>query len=159
MFLKNLSQMQKKIKNIWNKISRLNCTCLGLTTTQTIIYFFLSIDYKKLSNYKQLQMYLCPQIAKLSLIGSIESQLWRWIRLLNFVFALKAKKLKISILFTMALTLVGPWSCVHPVGRSVIDSSNRREQTCPSPGEGRALPQVMNGMFCKRCVVGMISKH
>ena len=33
------------------------------------------------------------------------------------------------------------------------------QQTCPSPAEGRAPPLAMNGMFCKRCGVGLISKH
>ena len=46
-----------------------------------------------------------------------------------------------AFFFTMAPTLVGPWSCGHPVGPSLTDISlNRREQTCPSPAEGRAPP-------------------
>ena len=61
---------------------------------------------------------------------------------------------------TMAPTLVGPGSCGHPVGRSLIYLLlNRQKQTCPSSAKGRAPPQAMNSMFCKRCGVGQISKQ
>ena len=35
-----------------------------------------------------------------------------------------------QIIFTMAPTLVGPWSCGHPLRGWLIISLNRREQTC-----------------------------
>ena len=47
------------------------------------------------------------------------------------------------------------WSVTH----SLIDSLNRREKTCPSPEKGRAPPQAINYMFCKRCGVGKIYNH
>ena len=49
----------------------------------------------------------------------------------------------------MAPTLVGPWSCGHPVGTSLTDHFIEQTKTNMSKP----------GMFCKRCGVGNISKH
>ena len=57
-----------------------------------------------------------------------------------------------TLLFTMALTWVGPWSCGHPVWGSLFSLLNRQEQTCPRPGQAPPLP--MNRMFRKRNGVG-----
>ena len=67
------------------------------------------------------------------------------------------------VFFTMALTLVGPWSSRHPFKTLLTDSAFQitiQEQTCPSPAEGQAPPQAMNGaIFCKLGGVGKTSKH
>ena len=47
----------------------------------------------------------------------------------------------IYILFTIALTLVGPWSCGHPVRGSLTDHFIEQTRTnMPQPAKGWAPP-------------------